>query len=149
MLSDSPHLSFSPYPAPRLGVAGLTLARGDLTLARNLSFSIAPGDAVLLRGPNGSGKTTLLRALAGFTPAPTGETALPLVGRPVEPEEAVAYVGHADGLRRTETPAAHLGFIARWLGHEPSRLPLAFRHFHLKAIADAPARRLSAGQRRR
>jgi heme exporter protein A len=146
MTSFPPHIAF---PAPRLDVRGLTLARGDMELARGLSFSLGGGDVLLLRGPNGSGKTTLLRVLAGFTPAPEGGIALSLAGREVEPAEAVAYVGHADGLRRTETPYAHLSFIAAWLGRDSSRLSAALRHFRLDAIANAPSRRLSAGQKRR
>jgi heme exporter protein A len=149
MNSPPPHIDFPPYPASRLDVVGLTLARGDFELARGLALTLAAGDAVLLRGPNGSGKTTLLRALAGFTPVPEGEVRLSLAGRDAEPEEAIAYVGHADGLRRTETPYAHLAFIAQWLGYDLSRLPAAFAHFHLDAIAGAPSRRLSAGQKRR
>jgi heme exporter protein A len=144
-----PPIAFSPYPPARLDVRALTLARGDLTLAQGLSFSLDAGEAILLRGPNGSGKTTLLRVLAGFTPAPGGEAELTLAGHDSEPEQVVAYVGHADGLRRTETPRQHLAFIAQWLGCDVSRLPEAFRHFHLGPIADAPSRRLSAGQKRR
>lgn len=30
------------------------------------TFSVAPGEIVLLQGPNGAGKTTLLRACAGL-----------------------------------------------------------------------------------
>src|SRR5262249_51839039 len=149
MAEPSPPIAFPPYPSMRLDVRALTLARGDLTLARGLAVSLSAGEALLLRGANGSGKTTLLRVLAGFTPAHAGEVAFSLAGQESAPEEAVAYVGHADGLRRTETPRQHLAFIARWLGYDASRLPAAFQHFHLHAIADAPSRRLSAGQKRR
>jgi heme exporter protein A len=142
-------VDFPPYPPARIEVRGVTLARGELTLAKDIALTLGPGDAVLLRGPNGSGKTTLLRALAGFTPIEAGEIALTLDGREAEPAEMVAYLGHTDGLRRTETPRDHLTFIAQWLGAGTSRIDLAIRHFGLAPIANAPARRLSAGQRRR
>ncbi len=40
-------------------------ANAPAQLLRDLNFSIAPGERVLLTGPSGSGKSTLLRALAG------------------------------------------------------------------------------------
>ncbi|HEY8312022.1 MAG TPA: ATP-binding cassette domain-containing protein, partial [Gemmatimonadaceae bacterium] len=44
---------------------GISFARGDKTIIRNLSTTIMRGDRVGLIGPNGSGKTTLLRLLLG------------------------------------------------------------------------------------
>jgi heme exporter protein A len=148
-MAAAPPSEFPPYPAARLEARGLTLARGDRVLAENLTFSLDGGDALLVRGPNGAGKSTLLRVLAGFTPYPEGELKLSLATLEAEPGEAVAYLGHADGVRRTETPRAHLTFIARWLGADLARVPAALAAFRLEPIADAPARRLSAGQRRR
>jgi putative ATP-binding cassette transporter len=43
------------------------------------SFSVAPGERVLLSGPSGSGKTTLLRAVAGIWPFGTGVVEMPKV----------------------------------------------------------------------
>lgn len=149
MLEIPPLTDFPAYRAPRLEARGLVLTRGDLTLAHGIDFTLEAGDAVLLRGPNGSGKTTLLRVLAGFTPSGGGEVSLTLSTLEAEHAEAIAYVGHADGLRRTETPRAHLTFMSRWLGADAERVPAALSHFSLNRIADAPARRLSAGQKRR
>ncbi|MGD2131889.1 MAG: heme ABC exporter ATP-binding protein CcmA [Maricaulaceae bacterium] len=149
MSAPPPSLDLPPYPKGRLDVRDLALARGDRPLARGVAFALEPGEAILLRGANGSGKTTLLRTLAGFTPKAGGEISLTLDGADVFPGEALAYLGHADGLRRTETPRAHLGFINAWLGADGACTARAIDYFKLGPIADAPAQRLSAGQRRR
>jgi ABC-type transport system involved in cytochrome c biogenesis ATPase subunit len=49
---------------------GLACTRGVVTLFRDLSFRIAGGEWLAVRGPNGGGKTTLLRCVAGLTHAP-------------------------------------------------------------------------------
>lgn len=56
-----------------------------------LSFSLAPGETLLVTGPSGAGKSTLIATLAGLVPASGG--AVWLAGRPLShwPE---------DGLRR-------------------------------------------------
>ena len=53
----------------------LTLPYG---LVREVAFSIAPGECILLAGPNGSGKTTLLHALASSAPSSVSSPAEPL-----------------------------------------------------------------------
>jgi vitamin B12/bleomycin/antimicrobial peptide transport system ATP-binding/permease protein len=45
----------------------LDLPDGKL-LRKDLAFAVAPGEALLIRGPTGAGKSTLLRAIAGLWP---------------------------------------------------------------------------------
>ncbi|MCB1329597.1 MAG: ATP-binding cassette domain-containing protein, partial [Maritimibacter sp.] len=66
-----------------LRVADLTVARGGVPVLEGLTFALAAGEVLVLRGPNGSGKTTLLRTLAGLQP--------PLRGTVSLPPETIAY----------------------------------------------------------
>jgi len=137
-----------------LSVTGLTLSRGPRRLFTDLSFSLASGQALVLRGTNGSGKTTLLRVLAGLTVADGGElrwdgerwTALCASQR-----AASLYLGHANALKDELTAAENLAESLAFDGVAVSErqqrqsldsMGLANRH-HL------PARRLSQGQKRR
>lgn len=56
-----------------LKVTDLSIGYRGRTVLSALSFELASGECVLLRGSNGSGKTTLLKTLAGLIP-PLGGT---------------------------------------------------------------------------
>jgi nitrous oxidase accessory protein len=51
---------------PMIQVNDLTKKFGGFTAVDNLSFEVAPGEAVALWGPNGAGKTTVIRSLLGL-----------------------------------------------------------------------------------
>ena len=122
-----------------LTVEGLACARGGLSVLEGVSFSLAAGSALVLRGPNGSGKTTLLRTLAGLQPG--------LAGRIAGAGEAVAYAGHSDGLKSTLSVTENLQFWAGVFG--AGSIAPALEAFQLEALADRAAQSLSAGQKRR
>jgi peptide/nickel transport system ATP-binding protein len=54
---------------PVLEVAGLRVAAGPREVVRDLSFAIAPGEALALVGESGSGKSATARAVIGLLPA--------------------------------------------------------------------------------
>ncbi|MEP3298604.1 MAG: heme ABC exporter ATP-binding protein CcmA [Pseudoruegeria sp.] len=122
-----------------LHVSDLACTRGGLLVLSGVSFDLAAGQAMLLRGPNGIGKTTLLRTLAGLQPSLTGTISLD--------REAFAYAGHADGIKATLTVVENLMFWAKIYG--TNDIDPAIEAFNLKGLTDRAAHNLSAGQKRR
>ena len=118
-------------------VTDLSCRRGEITVLRDVTFSVAAGEALVLRGPNGAGKTTLLRTLAGLTPPVRGAV----------DADVCAYAAHADGLKSQLTVAENLIFWARVFGRRD--IAPAVHAFDLRALLDRRAADLSAGQKRR
>lgn len=123
----------------KLSVDALSCARGGVPVLTGVRFALTPGEGLILRGPNGSGKTTLLRTLAGLTP--------PLAGRIDVPEDAIAYAGHADGLKAQLSVAENLAFWADVFGS--AGITAAVEGFGLGDLLNRRAGNLSAGQKRR
>ncbi len=122
-----------------LVVDNLAVARGGVPVLEGVSFTLKPGQVLMLRGPNGSGKTTLLRSLAGLQE--------PLAGTVSIPPEAITYGAHADGLKSTLSVAENLTFWARIYGTKD--ITDALQLFNLTGLAGRLAMSLSAGQKRR
>jgi heme exporter protein A len=130
-----------------LEAEGLAAFRGERLVFSGLGFAVAAGGALLLVGPNGSGKSTLLRLIAGLVRAEAGR--LCWHGEDVladlsEHAARVAYLGHLDAVKPGLTVAENL---AVWGRRTPLRA--ALEAVGLAALADLPAKMLSAGQRRR
>ena len=122
-----------------LSISDLAVLRGGVPVLEGISFTLEPGQAVILRGPNGIGKTTLLRTIAGLQP--------PLAGTVSGAEDRISYAAHADGIKPTLSVTENLTFWASGFGGQD--IAPAIAAFRLEALAQRPAGALSAGQKRR
>ena len=52
-----------------LQVENLSVSYGDLTILKDVSFDLAPGEWLMIVGPNGAGKSTLINAVTGGAPS--------------------------------------------------------------------------------
>ena len=126
----------------RLEARALACSRGFSTLFRDVSFRVDPGEWIAVRGPNGSGKTTLLRCVAGLTRPDAGE---------VVRDGGVIFAGHLAGIKDDLNAEENLrGALAlRGVAVDPAAASEALARAGLERHRHLPARRLSAGQRRR
>jgi len=141
------------FEAATFSGTGLACRRGGHGVFGGLDFTLAPGQALVLRGANGSGKTTLLRLMAGLAVPSAGLLLWAGVAVADDPEahsRRTRLIGHLDGVKAALTVAENLDFAARLHGgaSEAARAD-ALRRFGLGTLASLPARVLSAGQRHR
>nr|WP_314876395.1 ectoine/hydroxyectoine ABC transporter ATP-binding protein EhuA [uncultured Pseudomonas sp.] len=87
---------------------------GDLSVLKNLSFQVSPGEHLALIGPSGSGKTTILRILMTLESITSGDV---LVNG-----ESLIY--EQKGERRKLASEAHLKRVR-------SNIGMVFQHFNL------------------
>ena len=85
-----------------ISLRGLSVRYGAVTVLRDVSMEVAPGEIVTVVGPNGSGKTSLLRAIIGAVAPARGE------------------VVHKPGLR--------IGYVPQRLHIDPT-LPMTVERF--------------------
>ena len=131
----------------------LQCSRGDTLLFDNLSCTLQASETLHVRGANGSGKSSLLRMIAGLVQPDAGHVlwcgsdtrALGL-----EYGAALQYVGHHNGIKQDLTARENLAFHQALTGTDDAdSLSTALDRVGLASCAALPARRLSAGQRRR
>ncbi len=131
----------------------LLCLRGGRVVFTDLSFTVAPGRAVILRGPNGSGKSSLLRIAATLMAPAAG--LLTWRGSPLDPEQHRArliYVGHGDAIKPVLTVRENLRFWAALATPEDGRerrVGEVLEGVGLDRLAEVRAQLLSAGERRR
>jgi heme exporter protein A len=139
--------------AALLRAAGLECTRGGRRLFTSLSFDLAPGALLQVRGANGSGKTSLLRIVCGLLAPDAG--GISWKGRDVreageEYRACLAYVGHMNAVKDELDPAESLRYSSRIAGLPAPQADLdeALAAFGLAGVR-LPCRLLSQGQKRR
>ena len=138
----------------RLEARALACSRGTARLFREISFGIAAGEWLAVRGPNGSGKTTLLRCVAGLTRLDGGAVLWDgeSIGAHCAPFHAnLLYAGHLPGIKDDLSAEENLqcALQLRGVSAPPAALAAALADVGLGKRRRLPAGRLSAGQRRR
>lgn len=121
---------------------------------KNVSLSLAAGQALRVRGANGSGKTTLLRTLAGLAQPESGEVRWQ--GRALAAcrdvyHSQMIYLGHAAAVKDELLAWENLVYSARLNGRvlERRAAEQSLAALGLGRAAQLPARSLSQGQRKR
>ena len=102
----------------RLIAEDLAARRGEDLIFVNVSFQLAPGEALVLTGRNGSGKSTLLRVVAGLLRPERGRVeAVFRDGRERRPAREVShYLGHRNAMKQELTVSENLAFWQAYLG---------------------------------
>jgi len=140
-------------PEPVVDLRDVVAVLGPFPALAGASLRVEPGEIVLLQGPNGAGKTTLLRLCAGLVPVVRGEgriLGLDLVGQRDEIRRHVGLLGHQNGLYLDLTVGENVRFWGATVGASPQEVGAAMERSGVAdRLIDVPARKLSAGQKRR
>jgi len=135
-----------------LAVTNLSKSFGDLTVFRDLSFTIPRGGFAALVGPSGCGKSTLFDVLTGVVPKDAGTIAwlgetMPDLGR------TAAYMQQKDLLLPWLTLVENAVLPVRISGknghNARDKVRFLFRRLGLQGFEDYPPRKVSGGMRQR
>ena len=137
-----------------LEARSLACVRGDKTLFSDLSFKVASGICLHIRGENGVGKTSLLRLLTGLAKPDSGEV---FWGKQSISKDPIAYhrdllfIGHRDALKEDLTALENVQMYAALddISLPQEKALAALWRFGLRGREHLPVHFLSAGQKRR
>jgi heme exporter protein A len=134
--------------ASTLIATDLKVARGDILLCSQVTFSLASCQILHVQGQNGVGKTTLLMLLAGLLPLSgtrRDERTLVWANSPVI-EWPVLYLGHLSGLNSELSVRENLKFLQSLNKKPIEGLSTVLDRVGLSGYEDVVVSRLSSGQ---
>ena len=141
-----------------LSIAGVSKRFGGIVANKGISFEVAPGELVGIIGPNGAGKSTLFEIVTGFYHPDEGEVRLDGARLTGLPPDAICRRGVARTFQKlrpfqglTVLDNVMVGALTRTrdVGHARERARELVRKVGLAEKAEAHARTLSTGQRKR
>ncbi|MDQ7093772.1 metal ABC transporter ATP-binding protein [Desulfosporosinus sp. PR] len=137
-------------------VEHLNVQLGGISILRDLSFTLKPGEFLGIIGPNGAGKTTLLQALLGMVPVKSGTITFRGDGQ----ASGSSMLGYAPQARQLdlETPLRAWDFVSFGLPHrwrpwltrqDRDIVREAMQVTDSERLADKAIGKLSGGERQR
>jgi ABC-2 type transport system ATP-binding protein len=129
---------------------------GDFAAARDVTFTVAPGEVVAFLGPNGAGKSTTMKLLTGYLAPSTGYARIAgfdVATQRIEASKRLGYLPENGPLYPDMTPRSLLRFFgqARGMARDQidQRLGEVISLCRLETVLGKPIGKLSKGYRQR
>ncbi|HVB71354.1 MAG TPA: heme ABC exporter ATP-binding protein CcmA [Acidimicrobiales bacterium] len=139
--------------APVVTLRDAVVLLNDFPLLSGVTLDVPGASLTVVTGPNGAGKTSLLMLLGGLVRLSRGTGVVAGVdlasGDLRELRRRVGWLGHEGSFYDDLSARENLVFAARALERPVDLIGPALERVGLSRRANSPARRLSAGQRRR
>jgi len=140
-----------------LEVDALTVSLGETVALKDVTFTLKPGELLVVLGPTGAGKTTLLRAIAGLQQPDRGNITIEgqSVASAAPAERDVAMVFQNFSLYPDRTVRQNLSFPLTSPSSTVSaeeiddRVRWAADLLHMTPLLDRPSTQLSGGEMQR
>ena len=136
-----------------LKITHLRFTRDEETIVPTIDLGVDEGVVLIIRGSNGSGKTTVLRIIGGMIEPDEGMRfsyrGSDSGARNPQFQEDLMFVGHHLGLKADLSALENLQFYDDFAGDGRMTPREALHAVGLAGHGHAPARRLSAGQKKR
>jgi heme ABC exporter ATP-binding subunit CcmA len=140
-------------PSPVVALSDAVVLVGGFPLLSGVNVELSTGSLTVVTGANGAGKTSLLRLLGGLVTLSSGTGIVSGIdlksGDLRELRRRVGWLGHEGSFYDDLSVRENLVFAAKALARPTSEIDTVLERVGLLNRATIPAKRLSAGQRRR